>query len=516
MTDPQTIAIEEDPKEQGAKPKAQLQKEYVAGGLFSWPKLIRALPFYFDDLTRDFGDDIYERMLNDPQVDSCVEILKLAILAQGVHLLPSRKQLDPDYKESVKYRDFCKRNLECHLDQDFITGPLYDMLDALPLGNKIAEKVYYIPDKGEDKGLVCLRRLKVKPRRTVAFAVDPYLNVIGILGRLPGRGGPALISSIAVEAVKAEWFLPREKFAVLTYRPKNGDPRGTSCIRPAYNPWWLKTQVWPEYLKFLVQFASPSLIGTLSANAQRLPKVDPNTGQFELDNQGNVVYVDPETAMLSMLLAFQNGTALVIPNDAKVNALEVRNQGDPFDAAIALFDRQIAKSILNQTLATEEAKFQARAAAQTHQDILGLPIRYGKKAVEAMIKRDICYYLLKYNYGKEIADKYTPEVNLSETEAQDFPEFATAIAKLKHTGFLHHSQFEEIDSWLNLPQRRPGWEEEYMEMQKAQAGLTNNPDDVDNDVDSNQRDNANSKPRKSGTEGEDAPSDPEAGDVATP
>src|SRR5690349_13463040 len=46
------------------------KKEYAAGGTENvWlTSYARALPHYIDDLTLDFGPDLYVRMLRDPQV----------------------------------------------------------------------------------------------------------------------------------------------------------------------------------------------------------------------------------------------------------------------------------------------------------------------------------------------------------------------------------------------------------------------------------------------------------------
>src|SRR5579862_5148332 len=68
--------------------KARPELEYVAGGSYNWTaSYLRALPFYVDDVTRDFGDDLYERMLLDSKCSQCVHTFKMAILGQEVGLL---------------------------------------------------------------------------------------------------------------------------------------------------------------------------------------------------------------------------------------------------------------------------------------------------------------------------------------------------------------------------------------------------------------------------------------------
>jgi hypothetical protein len=71
---------------------ADLRREYVAGGALGWyGPYVRSLPWTIDDVTRDFGDDLYERMLYDAQVAACVQVLKASVLESGM-VLTSRSR----------------------------------------------------------------------------------------------------------------------------------------------------------------------------------------------------------------------------------------------------------------------------------------------------------------------------------------------------------------------------------------------------------------------------------------
>jgi hypothetical protein len=61
-------------------------REYVSGGLSAWGDSGRALPWAFDDLTRELGDDVYERMLCDAQVAANLNLYTAAVLEDGVNL----------------------------------------------------------------------------------------------------------------------------------------------------------------------------------------------------------------------------------------------------------------------------------------------------------------------------------------------------------------------------------------------------------------------------------------------
>lgn len=472
---------------------AMLQAEYVAGGGYPFlARYIRSLPHWIDDTTRDFGDDLYERMLMDPQAGSAIRLLKEETLANGVRLEPATQYeqaewaLDePDITVDLPFRDragrfrpttpeeedqeaqnkklkdeaelaeeiadFCEDNL-LNLDRPFVEV-LYEMLDAVALGNKVAEQVYKVEKDSEGVPRLHLKALKVKPRRSVAFVVDAFMNVIGVLGLIPGQAYPVLSGGIVAAGMDPSQvpnLLPREKFAIFTWGSHGGDPRGTSLLRPVYNPWWLKMQIWGEYAKYLVKFAGPSLIGYTAPGSQPVPPTD---------SLGNAIpgmpLIMPEQAMLNALLNFTNGTAVVFPSGARVEPVNMQGDGSAYRNAIALFDQQITKGILCQTLATEEGRNMARAAAETHQDVLDIVVLHIKALLAAMIYKDILFPLVKYNWGEDVARRLTPRVHLAQIERHNWASNAAAVAALTTSRYLDPSQYPEMDARLGLPRRSP-------------------------------------------------------------
>ncbi len=476
---------------------AALKREYVAGGNYTHlATYAKSLPQWIDDSTRDFGDDLYEQMLLDPQCNSSIRVLKLQTLCNGVRLDPAveldgyvepfetedtvaegqardsqgryypkkkGKKGDDDDAEDERHKrllhrdaelaadinDFCHDNLTQMEGRGFV-DVLYEMLDGLAVGNRIAEQIYEVRDLGWKRGpMLCIKALKLKPRRSYSFVVDPYLNVIGLQALIPGTAYPVVTGQIISEPAKMPNLLPRDKFAVFTWAGPSGDPRGSSLLRSVYNPWWLKRQTWGEYAKYLSQFAGPSLVGTTAQGAQPTPPTDA---------LGNIIpgapLISPEQAMLNALLAFKNGTAVAFPFGSAVTPINMQGEGVAFKSAIELFDQQIAKGILCQTLATEEGQHQARAAASTHQDVLDMVVLHIKAVTAQMIRWDILYPLVKYNWGEKIARRLTPKVHLAEIERHNWAQDAAAVASLVSSQFLDHSQYPEIDARLGLPKRK--------------------------------------------------------------
>ena len=436
----------------GKSPRpADLTREYAAASLLRFfSGYLQSLPHPIDDLTADFGADLYARMMHDPQVASTINTLKHQALANPLSLPCARQNEDPDFALASEVRDFCQRAI------DGMDTPLHDvlwnMLDALPYGNKVAEVVLR-PGDNLDAGRLTLRALKPKPYDVTAFVVDNYNNCIGLLALEPGVSISGLLQRWFEDPSQVINLLPREKFAVLTCRPNNGDPRGQSILRPAYNPWFLKTSIWPEYLKYLSQFGTPGLVAETSPDAiGSVPLLSPD-GSAQLDPvTGLPAYGSHQQALLQVLLGYHNSTVAALPPGCTIKPVEVSGNGEAFDSAIDLFNREIEKAVTGQTLATSEGEHQARAASQTHKSILGDAATYGRTIAETMLYRDVLRPLVLKNFGPVAAD-LTPMPVLSDTSQGDLTPLWSAAAALMTAGYFDPSQYAKLDAALGLPER---------------------------------------------------------------
>lgn len=428
----------------GTGSRANVGREYVAGGaLVSQYASLTALPGR-NSLDGCPDGQVLDAMLLDPEIAKCVRLCKIAVLTDGIKFVPAAKRGEDDFDEAKKYSDFVARSagrLERKLES-VVEG----LLDAIVYGHKVAEQTFQVCKVGEDKGLIVHKYVKVKPRDTTAFVVDRYWNVKGLLALNQGRGSSSSMSNPDPASV-----LPRRKFLVLSIDPKDEDPRGQSLLRAAVNVWDLKQQVWPEYLRWLLQCAVPSLIGYTAEIAPNEQARDENNQPVE-DAEGKAVYVTAVDAMLGALVQMRNRSALALPYGAKVETIEAVGDGSAFTRAINLFDEQIDTAILCQTLATREGEHQARAASVTHQSVLEMVIRWLKSVVVDMIESDFVRPLIEWNFGEE-ALRLAPKVSLGDRKRNDLEKYASAIAALCQSGYLAKSQLPEIDLLLDLPQR---------------------------------------------------------------
>jgi hypothetical protein len=442
----------------GGTVRADLRREYAAGGSGFWQSaFLRALPLAIDDVTADFGADLYERILLDARAAAEIDNLKAAILEDGVVLSPAVDDEGADgYRLAVEIRDAAEAMLG-ELEQA-LDDTLWDLLSGVALGNRVAEEVYDFGDLAGRTGLL-LVGLRPKPRESLAFVVDPFNRLIGFLAAIPGQARAATSSLALVSAADPPPnLLPREKFAVYTHRPVNASPLGTSLLRPVYTPWVKKQQTLRDYIKYLAQFASPSLIGILGQSARNQAVIDPETGE----PTGKIVTaVD---ALLEKLIAFHNGTALALPFGTEVKELFSQGDGAAFLRSIEMDNRDITLAITGQSLATTEGEHQARAAASVHQDILATRVKQAKKAVARVLRWDVLRPWVRLNWG-DAAIPLTPLVGLGTVEEEDVTPRMNAVANLERATYIAPSQRPAIDVMLGLPQRTP--EETARETERA-------------------------------------------------
>lgn len=429
------------------------KKEYLSGGSVRTlsPLLtnaIQVLSRFQDDLNREFSDRAYDDMLKDPAVAASVDILKGLILSEPLRVVPRiQDKKSSEYETSKKVADFVEKNLRKMARSPQVV--LWEALDAIAYGSSLVEIVF--EDAVEDGAPVLrLKDLKTRSRSNYGLVVDRYFNVLGAVPTEMGYQASGVYTG-STQPDKDK-VIPREKFLLVALVTKNSDPRGVSLIRPAWNAYYLKTQVWPAYLKFLVQFASPSIVGYTPEGAEDVEVLD-DSGTPALNADGTIQTISAEEDMLTTLLGFQNGTVAVLKGGSKLDLIKSEGQGEAFSAAVDLFDRQIAMAILKTHRTLLEAKHSSKADSESAADITDVFVSSLREVLASAFTRDVVRVLVEINFGPEIADAYAPEVTLKSMPKQDFAKAADAVGKLWASKYLHSSQVAEADSMIGLPER---------------------------------------------------------------
>lgn len=441
----------------GFKPGAAAQYEYVSGhkGIF-FSQYIKALGPYVDDLTQDLGDDIYERMLNDSQVDSCMRVLKVGILSEeGKIKSPITDEKHPKYERAQKIADFiehCVKQLPLPL-----SCTLEEMLDGVALGHKAAESIYEVRDyseagsNGEEfppRKRWVWESIRTKPRGSTAFLVDAYMRVLGVLAQVPGLPYPIVSGQLVSDPSTIPNLLPRKKFMIFSHNPKDMDPRGRSGLRSSYTPWWIKQQTISEMLKYLATYAIPSLYGITAADTTEKP---------EYDKYGNVTgrMITPEQDLANTLALLRNNSTIGLPAGTEVGVIPASGGSGGsqmvFLQTIDWCNKEMAKAILAQTLATEEGEHMARAASDNHMAILELGLRLLKMRLAACVKNDLFRPLVEFNFGEDDARELCPDYILTDLNRSDWAMWSQVAVTMFETGYITIEQKEWIDSKLGLP-----------------------------------------------------------------
>ncbi len=405
---------------------------------------IHTLPLYVDELERDFGTDIYLKMLIDAQIAASDSIVRYAVLDRPAVLTTGA---DPKHvKDPLKVifgkrvMAFVEANLFEHMEPK-LPELCYELLEGMALGYKLAEQVYEMGDLGYNEGeQTLLKAVKCKPQESVSYLVDLFNNILGYVPRAMATGMFATIFPEGNGVVPG--LVPIEKMVRFTWRERNGDPRGTSYLRPAYIPWRFKIGLYPAYEAFLARFAQPS--AAIDLQGAPLPPMISSDGTMT---------ADPSMVMTGLLMAlrnFQAGGAIVNPV-GEVKLLETQNQGQSYLQAFQMVNGEITRALLLQELASNQSKFGTRAQSQVHQDTMGLLIAYTKQKLADCINKYVIRPLVYYNYGNA-GLAVAPSISFGEIEQQDVTSMGTMVATMNQAHMLVPSQYNDIMDMIHLPQ----------------------------------------------------------------
>lgn len=433
--------------------RAELTREYAySTGRDITSAIIRALPQYISDLDRVFGSDLWQRMHGDPQTSSTVNILRASAVSKGFRLTIGEDIPEDEQDEAQGYVDFCQAFINDMKTP--LSSLMWELSACVYLGYQIAEMVFENVDMGGQSGpRLVPTRIKVKPHNTVAIVTDDRHNILGYLPAKPGQYTSPTYVNVDTEG-NIPGLLDPQKFVLVTNDPQHNDPRGTSAYRQVYDAWWHKRQLLPEYLQFLSTQAIPSAKGILPEGAK----------PYTLDG----VTVDPMDDLIAGLEGIRNGGVIGLPFGADADYLQVQSQGDVFIKAFEFYDKQIAKGITGQILATEEAGYDTLGASQTHQDVLAMPSDRLNSILTDALRNGVLKTVMLLNFGEEKARRFTPSVLSGETEQQDFGGMATALSTLRNAGMLDQpDQIAAAYEKLGLPFDKVA----YVEQQAAKQTL---------------------------------------------
>lgn len=433
---------------------AQLREEYVAAGagdvFEAAVASVRSVsPRWVDDVQRKAGEDVYQRMMADADVLAAYDTLVLGALEPGWSVVPALQpsagatpspEEEAAIEQAAEIAAFVERSIE-RSDPPF-RAVVKSLLEAVAYGSKCAEIVLTDGD-GEDAGRLTLAGLRPKSASSVDYLVDATGRLVGVVPRrvTPAEDGAARRAGVADVADA----LPPEKFVVLTYRPQDGDPRGRSALRPAYLPWFMKTQTLPEFFTYLKKFSSPQVVGVTSKDE---PAQSPQVGEDGRPVVGQVT--SREALLLRALLSWRNAWAVALPPGTTVELKEASGNGEAFRDALAWFGREIQRAILGTAQATTEAQHESRSSKQVAKDVLQLRTADLRDDLSELLTRSLSRLLVTINFGPEAA-ALAPRIEFAWVDSGDRWDALKAAASAGYA--IDPSQYAEIDAMLGLPVR---------------------------------------------------------------
>ncbi len=447
--------------------KAQATRQYIAaGGYYAGP---RRLPDIAGDAIAGLciNHQTYQQIACDPEASAALLLLVIFVLADGIQFAPAVSappdgKTDPQYDRAVAIKDHIERTVS-GLERTLAESLEMLIRPAMTYGNKVAEKVYVIPTDGPDAYKLVLKSIKVLKRGATSFIVDEYDNLLG-LAPTNAANAAGLTSAI----------IPLEKFIVASFRMEDEDPRGTSIFGPVVKPWHIKQLAWPEFLAYLMRWAVPSIIAILSENAgeEVLYEADGVTPKLV---DGQVATLTPQQVVLAALEQFKNSSIAVFEHGTSITPIEAKGEGEVFANGFDVLNSQIRKGILLQELATADAQHQTKSAGESQMNVVELLVWSIKQWVcEALVRRQIVYPQVLWNFGESDANEFCPLVSAGDYERKSWDKDATAVVALVtattiddagHTvPVLTYSQIQDLLTQIGI---KPPTEEEVKAMRAA-------------------------------------------------
>ncbi len=352
------------------------------------------------------GYGAYRRMQNDPQVKACLSTKKFAVLSRGWEVHAAS-----DSRQDKKVAEFVRWTLTDM--SGALLDDLYDVLDALALGVSLAEINWKVVERGPWAGMVGLASLKAKDPGDFTFETDRFYNLLGLKG----------VDRAAYDV---------RKFLVYAYMPAYENPLGQSDLRGAWQSWRVKQQVLVWWGKYLEKFGMPTVVGTYDAR----------------QGYGR----DQQRELLSVVAQVHNESALVLPSDMELKLLETaRAGGAGFGELVEYLDRAMAKSILGQTLTSDNTGGQASyALGAVHLNIRRFYLRKLQRDLEeGVMTEQVVRRLVGYNFGPGVA---CPRFTLGTIDDGQLAAAGTLITGLV-SGNVIAPEEPWIREYLGLPAR---------------------------------------------------------------
>lgn len=420
-------------------------------------------PYNPDTLVQRKCLSVYEDMVDlDDQVSAVTQMRINAVLSTGWEILPSKED-GVNEKDQEEMAKFGKYVLTTGLAGSF-EDDLEEICLAWYYGFSVTEKNMKIYKEGEWKGKSGYSSFKTRAPHSILFYLDDKGN----------------LTKLVQQTADGEIVLPPNKFIVYTHKPHWGNMYGTSDLRPAYRPYYLKDMALRGWGMYLDRHSVPPVI----------VKVPPGMSKSDRD--------DLEQAFERL----QPKTVLSYPDGVDVELLEPsgKSGGQEFEKAIDRYDLMIARALLlPDLLGYGKTTGGSYNLGEKQVDIFKLTLNSLRSRVEEQIVMEqILKPLFKMNFGEKVA---YPIFKFKPYAEEDYIALITTWITAAEKGTVIPTKEDEakIREKLGMPPRTESstlLADEHMEQNNERIGgedidESNNTENSNKDTSKEDRNNKN-------------------------
>lgn len=339
---------------------------------------------------RGKGLRIYRELERDTRCHSVVQKRQTAVVEREWQVVPGGEDA-----AARRAAEICEKALaEMNFDRLCM-----DLLDAVLMGFSVNE---LMPEYRDDMWLI--GETIARDQRRFTFAEDRSLRM--------------LTKADMIKGVQ----VPERKFIVHTFGGKDGNPFGQGLGSKLFWPVFFKRQGIQFWLVLADRFGAPTVKGVYPQNAD--------------DSQIN--------KMLTAMQRLCHDGVIAVPEGWVIDLLESKAGGNitTHEQLCRYMDEQMAECVLGETLTTNVGKVGSKAAADTHNDVREILVKFDADMLCATLNKTLMRWLTDWNLGTGVA---SPRVWRNFTEDEDLNARVSRDEKLARIGWhLTPERFAEI------------------------------------------------------------------------
>ena len=289
----------------------------------------------------------------DAMVQTALSVKRLGVLAAPTRVVPASDSPSARRKAAFVEEAFARMHGSPQTVLDAA-------MDAFIRGWSVQELVFEADPKG-----IWLTAIRPKDPAQFGLQMDAYGQIQELRMELPDRGPQTL---------------PKAKFVIYRYRVDYRNPKGRGDLAVAAGHVIAKNELMAAWKLHLERFASPTMLGAFGA------------GVSAADRQ----------AVLSALNEMARVNAIVHPQEIAVSKIGGdREASSGYIDAIDFHNREIARSILGQTLTTDEGRrMGSLALGKVHLQVFLLQLTsLRRELADTVISEQVIRPLVELNFG---------------------------------------------------------------------------------------------------------------------